>query len=45
MACQLQNFDLVSALTDSEETFVDIEDIKGNTPLHYAVVGGSLKII
>jgi hypothetical protein len=28
-----------------EETFVDIEDNKGNTPLHFAVASQHIKII
>jgi ankyrin repeat protein len=45
MACKLSNFELVELLTTMPETFVDIEDSKGNTPLHFAAQTGNLKII
>jgi ankyrin repeat protein len=45
MACKLSNFELVELLTTMPETFVDIEDSKGYTPLHFAAQTGNLKII
>lgn len=45
IACKLSNFDIVTLLSELPETFIDIEDAKGNTPLHYAATVGNLKII
>lgn len=35
---------MVDLLTQLPETFVDIEDGKGNNPLHYAAQTGNIKI-
>jgi len=36
---------MVKYLTKIPETFVDIEDIKGNTPLHNACMANNQKVV
>ena len=45
ICCRLANFEIIKILTKLPETFVDIEDSRGNTPLHFAALSNSLKVI
>jgi ankyrin repeat protein len=45
LCCKSGNFDIVRTLTRMPETFVDIEDSRGNTPLHFAALSNSMKVV
>lgn len=45
LSCRASNYDLVKILTKLQETFVDIQDAEGNTPMHYAAMANALKIV
>ena len=45
LSCKNGNFEIVKFLTKIQETFVDIEDNKGNTPLHYSALTNNAKIV
>lgn len=45
LSCRVANFDIVKALTKLQETFVDIQDAEGNTPMHFAAMSNTLKIV
>mmetsp|Transcript_15035 Transcript_15035/g.10916 ORF Transcript_15035/g.10916 Transcript_15035/m.10916 type:complete len:85 (-) Transcript_15035:68-322(-) len=45
MACELGCGDIVECLADHPGTFLDVDDINGNTPLHLAAAEGHTMIV